>query len=246
MQLLQWFKRILKPVAGKSPAEAYNLWAGSYDNQPDNLILRLDEEIFGSYLHEIDLSGKAIADIGCGTGRHWEKIFLKKPGRLAGFDVSQGMLDQLKKKYPHAETYLLKEIQSTGNSSPLFDLIISTLTIAHIKDIYAALQGWDNVLKPGGEVIITDYHPEALKRNAKRTFKHGGKTIAVESHIHPVAVIRAAAKQLGWAEVRFTERVTDERVKPFYDKQNATDLYEQFLNMPLIYGIHLIKGNAAV
>ena len=33
------------------PEMAYNLWADSYDSQPDNLMLALDEEVFTDLLN---------------------------------------------------------------------------------------------------------------------------------------------------------------------------------------------------
>lgn len=56
----------------KPVVEAYDIWSGSYDLQPGNLMLDLDEKIFTSLLKNIDLAEKEIADIGCGTGRHWK------------------------------------------------------------------------------------------------------------------------------------------------------------------------------
>lgn len=239
-----WISKIFNPVREKQPAPGYDLWAGSYDNQPDNLILRLDEEILGPFLQETSLNGRSVADIGCGTGRHWGKLFAAQPESVTGFDVSQGMLTQLQKKYPSANTVLL-ENNKLNVQDAAFDVIISTLTIAHIEALESTFEEWNRVLKPGGELIITDYHPEALQRDAKRTFRHQGKTIALKSYVHPLDKLRELSKQLGWTELRFTERVINEEVKHYYEKQQATGLYEKYYGMPLIYGIHLKKNYAA-
>lgn len=233
----------MNPVISKKPAEGYNLWAAGYDNQPDNLILHAEEEIFSTLLYSTTLYGKRVADIGCGTGRHWYKLLAKKPLKVVGYDVSEEMLGQLKKKFPLSETYLVADGKYSGVPTLLFDVIVSTLTIAHIPDFQKILPEWNKILKPGADIIITDYHPEALKRNAKRTFKHGDKTISLESFIYPLKTIRSIAKQLGWTELRFTERKIDEAVKPFYENQNAVELYKKFYGMPLLYGIHLKKSN---
>jgi ubiquinone/menaquinone biosynthesis C-methylase UbiE len=86
----------------KPVAEAYDLWSGSYDHQPGNLMLDLDENIFTDLLSGIHLHHKIIADIGCGTGRHWQKLYEKNPALIIGFDLSAGMLQQLKQKFPGA------------------------------------------------------------------------------------------------------------------------------------------------
>jgi ubiquinone/menaquinone biosynthesis C-methylase UbiE len=70
------------------PRKAYDLWAGGYDSQPGNLMLDLDEKVFSELLDPLTLKGVVVADIGCGTGRHWAKLLEKQPSRIVGFDVA--------------------------------------------------------------------------------------------------------------------------------------------------------------
>ena len=70
-------------------------------------MLALDEEVFSGLLSNITIKNKIIADIGCGTGRHWKKILGNDPGKLIGFDVSDEMLKMLQQKFPKAETHQL-------------------------------------------------------------------------------------------------------------------------------------------
>jgi len=243
MSLARRFKKVFFDKKETDPKEAYDLWAACYDRQPGNLMLDMDEELFSGLLNEAAIGGKVVADIGCGTGRHWKKIMEKRPARLIGYDVSKGMLGKLKEKFPTAETKVLKDdgLEELENNS--FDLIISTLTIAHIPVIEKALREWRRVLKEKGEIIITDYHPEALTKGGNRTFKYEGKLLAVKNYIHPVEKIRLLARQLQFKELRFTERVIDDSVKGYYDKQKALSLFEQFRGVPIIYGIHLKKAD---
>jgi ubiquinone/menaquinone biosynthesis C-methylase UbiE len=243
MSVTGWVKRIFRRQKTTEPGAAYNLWAAGYDNQPGNLMLDLDEAITGDFLSGKDLAAKVIVDIGCGTGRHWNKIFSKKPGRLVGYDVSSGMLAKLKQKFPAAETFLLKGNQLAGMPDHSCDLVISTLTIAHIEKIENAVEEWNRVLKPGGEMFLTDYHPEALAKGGRRTFKHQNKLIAVRNYIHPIEKIKRIAGQLGLVENRFTEKIIDDSVKGYYENQEALAIFEKFRGVPIIYGIHLKKAN---
>ena len=61
----------------------------------------------------------------------------RPPARLAGYDVSLGMLDRLRKKYPRAETHLLTGATLTGLPDDSCDLVLSTLTVAHLNDTTA-------------------------------------------------------------------------------------------------------------
>jgi ubiquinone/menaquinone biosynthesis C-methylase UbiE len=221
------------------PAQAYDQWSSGYDSQPGNLMLALDEQLCAEWLSERAIQGKTIADIGCGTGRHWAKIMDKNPARLLGFDVSAGMLGILQKKYPRAETRLLTDERLPGLADETCDLLISTLTVAHIGPIQKALREWRRVLKPGGSILITDYHPDALAKGGQRTFRHNDKTFAVRNHIHPLSKLREIAGQLDLEVVRCIERKIDDSVRPYYDQQQAIPLYERFYGVNIIYSLHL-------
>ncbi len=241
MPLFDRFMQYLTPTRKKEvePALAYDQWSSGYDSQPGNLMLALDEQLCTGLLSETIINGRMVADIGCGTGRHWPKIMDKKPGRLIGLDVSAGMLAMLRQKYPTAETELLTDHRLPGLANESCHLILSTLTIAHIQHIGAALKEWRRVLKPDGDILITDYHPDALTKGGQRTFRHNNKTVAVRNHIHPVAKIQEIAGQLGLQTVHLTEKKIDDSVRPFYEQQQALPLFERFYGVNIIYGLHL-------
>jgi ubiquinone/menaquinone biosynthesis C-methylase UbiE len=245
MNLFQKFNAFfLKRNVGlkiKNADAAYDLWASSYDAQPDNLMLAWDEEIFSSLLNDVNLQNKIIADIGCGTGRHWQKIFNLYPKKLIGFDVSEGMLKMLKQKFPNADIHVLKDDYLHELHSNSCDFIFSTLTIAHIEDAEKTLEEWKRVLKPGGEMIITDYHPAVLEKGGKRTFNYKGETVEIKNYVHSIGKIKNITRQLGLQVIRFVEKSIDESAKPYYEKQHATAVYETWKGMPIIYGIHLKK-----
>jgi ubiquinone/menaquinone biosynthesis C-methylase UbiE len=243
MSTLPWFRKIFKNTNTTGAATAYDLWSADYDQQPGNLMLDLDEAIFSELLNESSLSGKVIVDIGCGTGRHWQKMSSLGPAKMIGYDISKKMLERLTQKFPGAETYLSRGTALPQLKSASADMIVSTLTIAHIEKIEEAFTEWTRVLKPGGEMILSDYHPEALARGAKRTFTYKGKKIAIKNYIHSTNKIRLLARQLGYTELRFIEQNIDENVKSYYEKQNAMDVYTKFSGTPIIYGLYLKKGN---
>jgi len=247
MPIIDAIKQLFHPVRRpeSEPAEAYDIWSLSYDDQPDNLMLALDQALCQELLAVIPLTGKTIVDIGCGTGRHWPALFNHSPGRLAGYDVSMGMLDRLRKKYPGAETHVLSGSTLTGLADNSCDLVLSTLTVAHLPDLSAALTEWNRILKPGGDMLITDYHPTALAKGGQRTFRKGETTIAVRNHIYPIHQFLSLTRQLGLTKVTLAERKIDESMRPWYDRQNALPVFRRFLGVPIIYGLHLKKPDAA-
>jgi ubiquinone/menaquinone biosynthesis C-methylase UbiE len=230
-------------VTEKNSAEAYDLWSENYDSQPGNLMLDLDEILFPKLLNKAIIQNKAIADIGCGTGRHWSKILKSNPFSLTGFDVSEGMLSKLGEKFPDAHTYQIKDDQLSNVSSASFDTILSTLTIAHIEDIERALDAWCRILKPKADIIITDFHPKLLAFGGKRTFTHNNERLAVKNFVHPISTIKSILHEKGFRQVAEEEVRIDESVKHYYTLQNALKVYERFYDFPVIYGIHLRRNN---
>lgn len=234
------------PASSEQPvAEAYNAWSAGYDYQPGNLMLDLDEQIFTSLVKNIDLNNKKVADIGCGTGRHWQKIYKSNPTLLTGFDVSQGMLDQLKLKFQGAAVTLITDNRLEMLADNCVDCIITTLTIAHIKNINEAIAAWARILKKDGHLLITDFHPAMLAKGGKRSFRHQGKSMSVINYVHPLNKVKMVLRNYGFSIVKQEERYVNEEVKHYYEAQHALPVYERFKGLPVIYGL-LLKNTHAV
>lgn len=225
-------------ITERGVVEAYDIWADNYDSQPGNLMLDLDELVFAELLDTIDIKNKAIADIGCGTGRHWPKILKEEIASLTGFDVSPGMLSKLQDKFPAATTHTITDNHFSGVGDNTYDVILSTLTVAHIENIEEALNAWSRILKPVGDIIITDFHPNALASGGQRTFKHNNAHIAVRNFVHPTDAIRAILLKNNFKIVSEVEKQVDETVRHYYQAQNALHVFDKFKGFPIIYGIH--------
>jgi ubiquinone/menaquinone biosynthesis C-methylase UbiE len=204
-------------------------------------MLDLDEKIFSSLLENIDLENKLVADIGCGTGRHWQKIYEKSPALLTGFDVSAGMLKQLRIKYPSANTRHVTDNLLKGLPDASFDCIISTLTIAHIKDIHETIASWSRILKVGGDLVITDFHPAILAKGGKRSFRSGNKTLSVLNYVHPLEELLKILGENGFGFIKLEEKFINDEVRFYYENQHAINVFDRFNGMPVIFGLHLKK-----
>jgi ubiquinone/menaquinone biosynthesis C-methylase UbiE len=223
----------------KKSVEAYDLWAESYDVQPGDLMLDMDEEVFTALLSEINITGKQIADIGCGTGRHWPKLLQNNPEGVTGFDVSAGMLRRLEQKFPGAKTNQVTDNRFSDTGNAVYDAIISTLTVSHIENMEETLAAWSRILKYNSDIIITDFHPNALVYGVKRTFQHNKADIAIENFVHYVYDIESILINNGFRIVNKIEKRIDESVKHYYEAKNALEVYEKFKDARIIYGIHL-------
>ena len=244
---------ILRKIKGKvrslfrrkkttEPAAAYDIWASSYDRQKDNPIAYLNSLVFNDILDALDLEGKTIVDVGCGTGSNWDKILSKRPYKIIGYDVSSEMLGRLHQKYPQATTFLLHDNALNGSWDLSCDMVVSTLVVGYIKDLPAALAEWNRVLKRGGEIVITDFHPVALQGGGNRSFMHEEKVVYIKNYVHPLHKIKALANKMNWQEIDLIERKVDESIKFFFEEQHVLHVYEKEFGSPILYGWRFRKG----
>ncbi len=224
-----------------SSTEAYKLWSTFYDNQPDNVVLYLEEKLFSEMISLMKLDNKNILDIGCGTGRHWERLLSCNPSMLLGVDTSTEMLEKLKEKFPLAEVFVPENYSLKNLEDGSFDLIISTLTIGHIKEIGKYFEEWDRVLKSNCEIIITDFHPDASSVGMKRTFIYNEEVIEAENNLYTVAYLNTLFDRLNWEIISVNEKRIDDEVRHLFEKQNHIDSFNKYHGTPLILGLHLIK-----
>ena len=232
------FRRKTGPVA---PPRGYDQWSDTYDTQPDNAVLALESALFTELLQRVDINGRVVLDVGCGTGRHWSEILSRNPARLLGADPSQGMLEQLKSRVPDANVICTEGDRLTVIPSDSIDIVVSTLALAHIRSASQALEEWSRVLHRGGSILITDFHADAAKAGMKRTFESPGGTIEIEQHTVELDRLRSIAADCGLAVAFVAERAIDESVRTLFRGDAAQQKYQQYFGLRLVFGIHLTK-----
>lgn len=221
--------------------EAYRLWAETYDSQPNNLVLTVEEEVFAELLARVNLEGRAILDVGCGTGRHWQRLWEGRPGALAGVDTSPEMLGRLRERVPGADVRLVSDTRLDGVADASVDVVVSTLTMGHIAALGGALGEWTRVLRPGGIMILTDFHPEAFRVGMKRTFVHRGRTFEVEHHLHSLDALVEICRGLALEIREIRERVVDEDARAYFARRQRAAVFRRARGTPIVLGMMLAK-----
>jgi ubiquinone/menaquinone biosynthesis C-methylase UbiE len=223
------------------PAEAFDLWSATYDDQVDNPLFPLDDELTEHLLASVRLEGKVIVDVGCGSGRRWPRLLAGRPERLIGYDASAGMLGRLRSKFPSAEVHRVTDHRLRNTPDSSCDLVISTLTLGYIANVEGAFQEWERVLRPGGDVILTDLHPAAATPEA-RSFRQNNRTIAIRHLSRSLPSIAAAAKRSGLAAVRTEYVLIGESGKPAYEAADALAPYQEHEGLAVMFGMHLVRS----
>lgn len=145
-------------------ADFFNKRAAGYDNHMQENVSNYNE-FYQKIAVDIPNTDQAvkILDIGCGTGIELEYIFQKAPqAQITCLDLSQEMLDKLKKKYQDKDKQITTIVDSYLNDNfthNSFDYILSVMTVHHLK-YKTKLQLYKNIynaLSAGGKYIEGDY-----------------------------------------------------------------------------------------
>jgi ubiquinone/menaquinone biosynthesis C-methylase UbiE len=104
----------------------------------------------------LGLEGIALLDAW--TGRFAE--FLARRGhQVIGVDSSPDMLAHARRRVPDGEFHLgaLDRLPLADDSA---DVIVCALALVHVPDLQRVLAEFARVLRPGGDLVISDLHHE--------------------------------------------------------------------------------------
>lgn len=146
----------------------YDRWAEVYDSE-DNPLVLLEQQHIPPLLGGV--AGLAVADVGCGTGRH--ALALADAGaRVTAIDFSEAMLDRARAK-PGADavTFVCHDLtHPLPLPSDSFDRVLCCLVVDHIADLNAFFGELHRLCRPGGFVLASTMHPAMLLRGVQARF----------------------------------------------------------------------------
>jgi len=159
-----------KKIERLSVRAGYDLWSETYDSTP-NPVVAMDSR------HTVKLlspqQGEAILDAGCGTGRNLKELLVS--GSLpTGVDFSHGMLKVARQYYPEVPIALADLERPLPFRDERFDAVLCSLIGEHLSALGGVLQECHRVLKPGGRLVFSVYHPEMSAAGIEANFEQEG------------------------------------------------------------------------
>jgi len=173
-------------VISVSAVEGYQLWAETWDATPSPIVA-LEHRALLPWIESLP-PGRTI-DVGCGTGRWTARL------SAIGVDASAAMLAVAAQKGLRGRLAVgdAAALPVAGGSA---DVVLCALTFGHIRDQAAAMREFARVLRPGGNLILSDFHPVAAARGWRRTFRCARKVYELENHPYTVAQLCQMARGL--------------------------------------------------
>jgi malonyl-CoA O-methyltransferase len=179
------------------PAEAYALWAASYPAHAHNPVMQAEERAMLE-LMPAELTGLAVLDAGCGSGRYMRHALRRGAARVAGIDLSPPMLRRAAATPCAGIPLQVAQARLTALPLPdaFADLTVCGLVIGHLEALGPALTELRRVTRPGGTLLLSDIHPIAPALGWLRDFKAGGQRYAVHHTQHLYSHWHAACAAL--------------------------------------------------
>lgn len=146
----------------KNESRNFDQEAALWDSNPGRVKLATD--IARTITEEIKLSSDMdVLDFGCGTGL-MSLALQPFVHSITGVDSSQGMLDVFRRKISDRGLQNVKalylDLDKGDALSGRYHLIVSSMTLHHIKEILPLLMQFHQVLHPSGTLCIADLDSE--------------------------------------------------------------------------------------
>jgi ubiquinone/menaquinone biosynthesis C-methylase UbiE len=132
---------------------------------PEGVPDRLEKIVAHGTIEKEDV----VLDVGSGTGILIPMIRKYGPSRIYACDLSENMLEQLKKNYPEVLTVMM-DVKDLVLSDTSVDVVFINACFPNIADKEEAFKNIAGIMKPGGRMVIS--HPlgrkfvKSLKRQA--------------------------------------------------------------------------------
>ena len=172
--------RLRRPATALDATEAYRLWSATYADE-SNAFQNLEADLRRHLTKE--LRDLRTLEVGAGTGRVTQDLL------SAGADVfATDLVPAMLLRAPTRSIMTGRTCVARAEALPFrgrpFDLVVCALTLGHVSDLSAALGSMARMLRPGGSLVVTGFHPFATLRGWKRSFSCEGEVRSVEQHVH--------------------------------------------------------------
>lgn len=134
-------------------------------------------EIATELLKRVEIKGKEVLDVGCGTGILSLLSLKQGAARVVAGDLAEYMLNQCRMKanaanYSEARLELRQfDTESLPFDSNSFDVVASSMVLGMVPDQKKAIAEMVRVLKPGGIVTFSTHGPNHYREGIEASFK---------------------------------------------------------------------------
>ena len=213
--------------------DGYDLWAMTYDATANPLVA-LDRRVTLNALSP--RPSELVLDAGCGTGTHLASIYRAR-SRPVGLDFSHGMLRVAQSKAPRAALVQADLNRDFPVRRRAFDAVLSALVSEHLLDLRRFFAETFAVLRRGGRLVFSAFHPELARAGVEANFEQDGTEYRLGAEHYTTSDYLNHISAAGFRNLNWCEYVVDERLI------QEVPWARKYLNRPLLL---LIRAERAV
>jgi malonyl-CoA O-methyltransferase len=214
-------------MSALSVRESYRLWAPGYETETP--ISYLEDQLVAAL--EVPVVGRRLLDVGCGTGRR-----LRSSG--AALAVGVDLTPEMLACGTGSGSLAVADLRALPFAMDSFDVVWCRLVIGHIDGLVQPYAALSYVCRPGGMVVVTDFHPDAVAAGHRRTFRDAtGEVQEIEHHVHDPQAHATAATAHGLRLVARRDGEVGPDVRPFYTRANRLAEYEQQQGLRIVLAL---------
>jgi malonyl-CoA O-methyltransferase len=212
------------------PAEGHRIWSESYDSWP-NPLLALEFRYLSRMMP--DTEGRLVLDVACGTGR-WLAHLVALGARAFGIDGSREMLLIASEKPALRGRLMRGDLCHLPFHDACTDLVICAFSLAYIKMLEQGVSELSRLVKEGGTVIVSDFHPEGHARGWKRAFRIGSETYEIEDYPYTIEGLLEAARNAGLELEELQQPGLEEPERRSFQEAGKEALFEEARGVPAV------------
>jgi len=181
--------------------DGYARWADTYDTMP-NALIRLEEPVVHALVDAWPTG--VVLDAACGTGRHARHL-AARGHTVIGVDATPEMLAHARRALPDADLRI-GDLTALPVDSASVDGAVCALALEHCERLGPPVAELARVLRPGGRLVISDFHPTQVQLGGAAFFVAADGTAGrVRSYGHLHAEYLDAFAAAGLRVVRCVE-----------------------------------------
>ncbi|MGH9873439.1 MAG: class I SAM-dependent methyltransferase [Pyrinomonadaceae bacterium] len=168
-------------------ATAYNDWAETYDTV-ENRTRDLAAEALRRA--DLNLDGRRIVEVGCGTGRNTEWL-AERAAELIGLDFSEAMLARARARVNNPRVrFVQHDVRANWPlADASADVIVAMLVLEHVEHLETVFSEAFRVLIGGGQFLLCELHPMRQLAGGQAQFSNArtGEHERVAAFLHDVS-----------------------------------------------------------
>jgi SAM-dependent methyltransferase len=213
--------------------EGYDRWAEVYDDD-GNPLLPLEEAQVARLLG--DVRGQALADVGCGTGRHALRA-ASAGARVTAVDFSTRMLERARRKAGALPIAFVAAdvMRPLPFPDAAFARILCCLVTEHIADLEALFRELGRIARGDAFVIVSAMHPAMMLKGVQARFfdPASGAETRPASYPHQIADYVMGATRAGLRLDHLSEHTVDAALAARYPRA------EKYVGWPMLLVMRL-------